>query len=201
MTVAIGADIARFGKDLTGIAIVDDRKVVGLDEWSHRDLMETTGRIVRYLEAYPGSVLAVDDTGLGGGVVDRLSELGIDLLAVNYGQEAYEKTRFRDKASEMWWRLRELFDPDGEEPLVLPRNHRLVRRLMAQLSGAKYKFDSRGRIWVIKSDEGSESPGLGDAIVLAYEAWVTYWASSNEGGGRVIYNKTMFGHLAEDGNA
>lgn len=179
MTVAVGADIARFGNDMTGVAIVADLKLVGLEEWAHRDLMESAGRILTITRAFPDCVLAVDDTGLGGGVVDRLSEEGLEVLPVNFGQRAYEVDRFRDKASEMWWRLREIHDPEAEDPIIYPSNNPLIRRLMAQLSGARYKLDSRGRIWVLKKEEGTESPGLGDAAALAYEAWVTYYASAN----------------------
>jgi hypothetical protein len=194
MTVAIGADIARFGKDLTGVAVVEDTKVIALDEWSNKDLMETSGRILKWIEDFKDSVLTVDDTGLGGGVVDRLREQGVEVLGINYGSRAYEFDRFRDKASEMWWRLRELHDPDSEEPISYSSHNPLVKRLMAQLSGAHYKFDSKGRIWVVKCLPGDESPGLGDALALAYEGWVTYWAShiSVE---RRINNEIVFGHL------
>ncbi len=179
MTVAIGSDIARFGNDMTGVVVTEDIQIVSMEEWAHRNLMETTGRIIKITESFPDCVLTVDDTGLGGGVVDRLAELGVDVLPVNYSQKAYELDRFRDKASEMWWRLREIHDPDGEEPSIYPPRHPLTRRLMAQLSGARYKFDSRGRIWVMKQEDGTESPDLGDAYALALEGWVTFHASSH----------------------
>lgn len=195
MTVTAGLDVARFGDDMTGLVVVEDTKIIALEEWSKRDLMETCGRVVNYLEDYPEVILAIDDTGLGGGVTDRLLELDLDqtILPINYGQVAYEKDRFKDKASEMWWRVREIHDPRSDDPVEYPSMNPLVKRLMAQLSAAKYKFDSRGRIWIIKAGEGDESPGLGDALALAYEAWVTFWASSVTSLRQV--GSSMFDHL------
>ena len=197
MTVAIGADIARFGYDLTGVAIVEDHRVKGLDEWANKDLMETAGRLVNIKKRYPDSIIAIDDTGLGGGVVDRLMELGIEVLAINYGSQAYEHDRFRDKASEMWWRVRELHDPHMEVNIVYPSFHNLTGRLMAQLAGARYKFDSRGRVWIVKNDNNSESPDLGDALALAYEAWVTHWMlAPSRRENRIVRNNAVFGQYA-----
>lgn len=197
MTIAIGADVARSGDDMTGIAIVEDWRVIGLKERSGRDLMDTTGFIVETIQEHPECILAVDDTGLGGGVTDRLIELGYDLLPVNFCARAYEHDRFRDKATEMWWRMRELLDPRCEEPMRLPWAHPLMSRLAGQLSQAKYKFDSRGRLHLLKKTDGEDSPDLGDALGLAYEVWVTFHMS-NATNDRVINNMHIFAHLARN---
>lgn len=200
MTVAIGADIARFGSDMTAIVTVVDTRVMGLDEWSGRDLMDTTGRIMKTIEAHDGDVvLAVDDTGLGGGVVDRLTELGVNLLPINYGARAYDSDRFANKAAEMGWRLRELHDPEGVEPIRYSPSHPLLDRLMAQISGVRYKFTSAGKIQVVKMSDGEDSPGLYDALCLAYEAWVTFW-SGHSVSERSVRNEAVFGHLLEEVN-
>ena len=156
--------------------------------------MRTTGQIMQYVEAYPGMTMAVDDTGLGGGVSDRLEEMGIEHLAVNFGGRAFEYDRFKNKVSELWWRGREAFDPKEPDPIALPVHHPLLRKLMAQLSGARYRFDSLGKIWVEKVPKDSkDSPDLGDAFMLALEAWVVYHMT-NITGGRKIYSPAMQGY-------
>jgi len=190
--LAAGLDVAREGFDLSALVVLQDAKVLALDEWDDPDLMATVGRAVRLYREYPGLVLAVDDTGLGGGVTDRLAELiragDIEgyLVPVNFGQSADEKDDFVDKKSEMWWRVHEALDPAGATKLALPRHHTLIPRLTAQLTAARYKvMDSGGRIWVGKRGElergsrrtrqpGVESPDLGDALALALEAWVQF---------------------------
>lgn len=181
--VAIGADIARYGADHCGVTIVEDMDVVGLEEWAKLSLMQTVGRLVAIIKSYPGCVIAVDDTGMGGGVVDRLLELRLDctVVAVNFGARASDDDRFYNLLSEMWWRVREMLDPDARSPLSLPGHHSLRERLQMQLTGAQYDIvDSRGRIRVYKAgrekpgpnEDPLESPDLADSLALALEAYI-----------------------------
>lgn len=203
-----GCDVAREGFDLSALVLMQDAKVLVVEEWDEHDLMATVGRLVRWYRAYPGLVLAVDDTGLGGGVTDRLAELvregeiGGHLLPVNFGQAADERADFVDKKSEMWWRVHEALDPNGPTRLALPGTHPLIPRIVSQLSAARYKvIDSNGRLWVGKRGEehrgdkatrGVESPDLGDALALALEAWAQFYGGRHRRE-RVIHRDSFLG--------
>jgi hypothetical protein len=109
--------------------------------------------------------VTVDDTGLGGGVTDRLRELGYPVLAVNFSQKPTDPMHFRAIRDEIFWNLRELFRSDE---IVIPNND----NLLAQLSAIKYKINPRnGRIEIENKDEmkkrGLSSPDEADSLAIA----------------------------------
>ena len=73
-------------------------------------------------------------------------------------------------------------------------NLALRHQLSAQLAGVTYKNDSygMGRLWVEKKGEGSDSPDLGDALALALEAWVQFYAGRARRE-RVVYQDSFLG--------
>ncbi len=178
--VGIGGDIARTGSDASAVAVIAGHSLKGLERWRNKPLTYTTGRLRQYSEDWEDSTLALDDTGLGGGVTDALVEQGLDPVPVNFGAKGDEVNtqpdgttapRFANKVAEMYWHLRERLDPDGEEPLaMLPRTHNEMPDLAAQLAAVTYEVDGRGRIKVDKRGASTESPDLADALVLALEA-------------------------------
>lgn len=191
MTIAAGVDVARFGRDQTAIVCVEDTKLFAMDEWNKTDLMTSVGKVRKYCDEWGLDILAIDDTGVGGAITDRLMELyeegeiDFEILAVNFGARADEDDRFHNKGSEIWWRIHETLDPQTDETLSLPRHHPLISKLTSQLSKAMHSMDSRERIWVDKTgtkgmqkrvgDPEPPSPDLGDALALALEAWSNFW--------------------------
>lgn len=199
-----GLDVARFGRDATAFAVTEDTHVYALDQWRDADLMETVGRAVKLAEHHGIKALAVDDTGIGGGVSDRLAEMALpfEVIAVNFGASADNKRQFHNKASEMWWRLRETLSPESPLPLSLPGSHPLVHRLASQLIQARHRPDSLGRIWVDKhgfgerwtvEDGSPESPDLADALALALEAWSLHVDGVAEDRPRVYHRASFLG--------
>lgn len=209
-TICAGLDVARFGKDHNALVVTVDSTVLAMEEWKGADLMETVGRTLHYIKEHGIQCLAIDDTGAGGGVTDRLVELmgegpsPLDddpttpqylLVPINFSRSASDSVRFHNKPSEMWWRVRETADPTAPMPLTLPGSHPLTQRLIMQLGGARRAWDSsgHGRIWVDKGGGGrfggrdvgeSPSPDLADALCLALEAWSVYWARGSSAGKR-----------------
>lgn len=190
--IAAGCDLARKGDDLNALAVVRDTDLLAIEEWSDPSLMSTVGRLLRFIEAHEIRVLAIDDTGLGGGVVDRLSELDHKcvIIPVNFSARASQPDQFHSKPSEMWWRLRETLSPEAPNPLTLRGSADILKRLQAQLTRARYQYDSMGmgRIWVDKygkigttksAEYSPESPDLADALCLALEAWSAYVGGMN----------------------
>ena len=102
---ALGVDVARFGDDATAFSWIEDGRLVRQEERRGLSLMETAGRVVEALRARPGMAVAVDDTGLGGGVTDRLCEQAIAPLAVNFGATAEDAAHYVNRAAELYSRL------------------------------------------------------------------------------------------------
>jgi len=168
----LGVDVARFGDDETVIAHRRGPRVRLISVTSKEDTMETTGRVVAATRDQGVSAIKVDDVALGGGVTDRLRELGYPVVPVNVGEGASEPTmsgdpeRYANKRAELWWAVRERFrsgaidiDPEDEE-------------LAAQLASLKYKYTSRGQIQIERKEDakkrGISSPDRADALMYAF---------------------------------
>jgi len=164
----IACDVARFGSDSTVVA--ERRGDVARIKTVYRgkDTMRTVGEISRAARALQADVgrkpkVIVDDAGLGGGVVDRLRELGeFEILAFN-GASATRSREYPRKRDEAWFTLSErLSDID------IPKDEELAADLLAP----RYFIDSNGRRVVEPKSETKKrlrrSPDRGDAIVMLF---------------------------------
>jgi len=159
--IVIGADIARFGDDRTVIVKRQGLQVIDVKILEKKDTQEVASVILSMAE---GGKINIDDTGVGGGVTDRLRRLGANVKAVNFGASASNKKKYPDIISEMWFCLAEQIKTIG-----LPYN----TELQAELSSRYYKFTADERRKVESKDEyrkrtGKRSPDLADAMILCY---------------------------------
>lgn len=159
-----GCDVARFGDDKTVLIIKNGKRVESIKQYSKEDTMQTSGRIINYMN---GGVIEfyVDDIGVGGGVVDRCKELKYNVIGVNVAERAFDSETFSNRRAELWWGVRERI---REGDISIPDDEELI----AQLSTIKYKYNSRGQI-VVESKEnlrkrGRSSPDKADALCLAF---------------------------------
>ena len=84
--------------------------------------METSGRALEFARRYGACVIAVDESGVGGGVLDRMREVGgIASLGVNVGRAARNSERFANLRAELFNGLKLRFNngdieiPDDRE--------------------------------------------------------------------------------------
>lgn len=167
----MSVDVARQGSDESVIAIRRGRDARTLDWRIYRepDTMRLVGFIIeRYREltmlGFEPDVIFVDGVGVGGGVVDRLRELGYPVQEVNFGERATRSDRFYNKASECWGLLKEWLRtgsiPDDDEQLA------------AQLTGREFNHDLKQRIALEKKrdmkERGLESPDRADALAMTF---------------------------------
>jgi hypothetical protein len=170
-TEGLGVDIARFGNDFTAYTHMRGNEIVKQWRRQGKDLMETAGEIKALHEKNENMTIVVDDTGLGGGVTDRLREQNVEVVAVNFGSSAIRLDEdVANRGSELWWELSEDVR-DGKIRIgegMLPED---VEELLAQLLQPVYTFTSNGRIKVMKLgvDGKEQSPDLGDSLALAWE--------------------------------
>jgi len=158
---ALGVDVARFGSDETvEIEIFDGGIVAEPRVIQGQNLMETAGKI----KASSAERKAVDDSGLGGGVTDRLIEQRVDVLPFIAGERAFESDRFLNRRAEAWWLVREMLRNDE---LSLPPDNKLA----ADLTNIKFKYTSKGQIKLEAKEEVKKrlgrSPDRGDALAIA----------------------------------
>lgn len=176
----LGLDVARQGDDRSAWVLSKGGKVVLIETAAKQDLMSTTGHTVGLVKQLRITSLRLDDTGLGGGVTDRIKELQFedeklnffDVVPMNFGSAPHNGERFADLPSEMWWHLRELAQGAA---MQLPEHEGLV----AQLTGRRWKELSSSKIKIESKQDMKKrkvaSPDIGDALALALypEDWLS----------------------------
>ncbi len=197
----IGVDVARFGDDETVIAPKIGMRVFDLKPYSKQDTMVTVGHVIDtyrwYREKFPQIEKArvkIDDSGVGGGVTDRLrevvieQELDIEVIPVNNG-ESSDDEHYENRGTETWGIVRELLEENFSghmqgkpSSIQLPDDERLI----SQLSTRKYRMTSRGKIALERKEDmkkrGLSSPDRADAVILAFYEGHTepFWVASSE---------------------
>lgn len=174
--VVIACDVARYGSDETVIAVRRGDRIRLARSYNGRNLMETAGNIIEVARAEwdertPVRVV-VDDTGLGGGVTDRLREQGYTVEAFSGGARANEPDLYPNRRSEAWFAFADQIDHvdlDTDEQLA------------ADLVAPRYTLDSAGRRVVEKKDQTKRrlgrSPDRADAVLMAFAPEVRMGAS------------------------
>lgn len=119
-----------------------------------------------------GAPVAIDVLGVGSSPYDILTEsIGRDVHGINVGERSGARDRsnsfgFSNLRSELWWRLREMLDPETGDNVALPPDPKLLRDLTAPY----YEYRT-GKIYVSSREEiikaTGSSPDYGSALMLA----------------------------------
>lgn len=187
-TVAhIGVDVARFGDDKTVLVPRIANKALSIQKHHKQDTMATVGHTLlmakELMKKYPNLKkirIKVDDTGVGGGVTDRLKEvvkedkLPFEIIPVNNGESATDEY-YHNMGTQVWGNLRELLEENmkaylaGETALLQLPN---VPEMIRELSNRKYRMSSRSKLEIESKksmkERGVGSPDIADALTLAY---------------------------------
>ena len=83
--IQVGCDVARFGDDFTVLYKRKGLKVIDRKRFSKQDTMATAYECWDMAGRDPSVSIVVDDTGVGGGVSDRLKELAKVLQSTSEG--------------------------------------------------------------------------------------------------------------------
>lgn len=173
-----GVDVARAGGDSTILAHRIGPAIASLEAHDREDTMQTTARVQAARgEGDDAPVPVVDSIGVGGGVVDRLRELRVPVLA--YTGSAGTKARTRDREwgftnvrSAAYWRMRELLDPAFGSEIMLPDDDLLLSDLTTPTwdvtTGVppKIKVEPKDDV----TARLGRSPDRGDAVVMSFWA-------------------------------
>lgn len=160
----LGVDVARYGMDRTVIYLRRGPVIRLHGEYAKQATTETAGRVIAASKETGAGEIRVDGVGVGGGVVDQLTEQGYGALDMQAGAAAQDRERFINARSEWAWAMRERLE-EGDVDLD-PADEDLA----AQLGALKYRYNSRGQIVIESKDEmrkrGLPSPDHADAAIL-----------------------------------
>lgn len=161
----VGVDVARSTQgDRTVITLRQGRVCFKQKVLRVRDLMVVCGNVAHVCHEHEVTAIFVDSIGMGGGVADRLRELGFPAVDVNVGLNPLEPLQYERLRDEIWWKTAEWVKGGG----CIPDDPDLIRELCAPT----YKRKSDGRLQVEAKDETKKrlgySPDLADSLGLTF---------------------------------
>jgi hypothetical protein len=165
--LVIGVDPARMGDDSTAIIRRRGRKSYNLEKFYNIDTMELVGKIRRIIDKEHPHRVCIDSIGIGAGVVDRLIELGYDIVqGVNVANRASDHENFHNLRAELWSEMRDWLTQ--EMPVEIPDSD----EIQTDLTILGYKYDSSNRLQIESKDiakkRGCLSPDSADALMLTF---------------------------------
>lgn len=197
----MGVDVARFGDNLSVIAIRKGRDAKGIawERFQGIDTMELAARVTATYLRLRADAVFVDGTGVGGGVVDRLRQLHVPVFDINFGSKADryliegDAALYANKRSEMWGAMREWLRNGA-----IPDDTELVDELVAP----EYTLNRAGEIQLEPKDDmrkrGVASPDRGDALALTFALPVVgHTLAGREGAGDGPRVEAEYDPLAE----
>lgn len=170
--IILGVDVARFGDDKSVIypRRGRDARTIPFERFEGLDTMQVAARVAERITTIDAAMTFVDEGGVGGGVVDRLHQLGFQqkVMGVNFGWTSDRRVdgspACRNKRTEMWATMRQHL----AEGCALPNDDQLAFELLAP----SYTYDPNNAILLEKKDDmkkrGVRSPDIADALALTY---------------------------------
>lgn len=180
----LGVDVARYGDALSVLFARQGSMSWKPRIWRSLDLMTLADQIAQeYVNRHPDAVF-VDQAGVGGGLLDRIRQLGIPAIGIDFGGSAMDQ-RFADRRSEMWWNMAEWVKRRGTIPDDL--------QLRSELCSPNYEFVVQGKTTKFKLESkldmkrrGVASPDMADALALTFAAPVVAQRRSAKFGAPVM---------------
>jgi hypothetical protein len=161
--VVMGIDPARGGADNTVIAVRQGRDLIAIRRYSGEDTMMIVGRVIDAIEEFKPTLVAIDEGGLGYGILDRLNEQRYKVRGVNFGWKAKNSIMWGNKRAEIWGAMREWL-----KSASIPDD----RQLKSDLTGPMKKPNSSGTIFLEGKKEmrarGLASPDAADALAVTF---------------------------------
>tara|TARA_R110000850_G_scaffold23358_1_gene69077 strand:- start:13905 stop:15287 length:1383 start_codon:yes stop_codon:yes gene_type:complete len=166
----LGVDVARFGDDKTVIypRRGSDARSMPVEVYAKLDTMAVVGKVTEAIAKYKPDAVFIDLGNMGAGVVDRLNQLGYNVIGVNFGGSAdmhIDGGRLcKNKRTQMWSTMGDAI----KASLAIISDPRLEFELLSP----NYTYDSNNAIVLESKDamklRGVNSPDIADALALTY---------------------------------
>lgn len=166
----LGFDVARMGGDSNALAVVYPDSLRILDTWQGVDHTANEARVRRQLGEGWDATLAIDATGEGSGLGDRIGTWYPNTHRFNAGGEAADRTEFKDCWSEGLYHLGQFLQTGSftdrrlrEELLAAARTIEYEEKYYASRESTVLKATSKSAI----TDQLGRSPDVLDAAMQA----------------------------------
>lgn len=161
----MGVDVARFGNDESVIRFRKGRDARSRKVYRFKGVntMDLSTHVAQIIEKEQPDKVFVDGGGVGGGVVDRLKQLGYRVIEVQSGGSATSPDKHMNKRVEMWDEMRDWLRTaciDNDEGLI------------QDLTNPEYEIALKGQIKLESKDSmkkrGLPSSDDADALALTF---------------------------------
>lgn len=187
--VVLGVDVGRFGDDPSVIYPRCGRDAITRPpEILHKtDTMNLVARVVAAAHRYGARMVFVDAGGVGGGVVDRLRQLRVPVIAVDFGSAADGNTilddrgtKYKNKRAEIWGAMRAWL-VEGSIPEIVRGNE---NSLLEELTAPSFTLTGSEEIQLESKKDmrrrGVPSPNVADALACTFAIPVFYQPRNEE---------------------
>lgn len=163
----LGVDCARYGDDEISLFPRQGRVAFAPTVFREMGTMRLASEVALYIAKWGARVTFVDVGGVGGGVFDRLEQLGVpNVIGVEFGAKALEDKKYFNRRSEMWALMAEWVKDKGALP-----DDQVLRK---ELVGPNFDFDEHGRLRLETKKQmkkrGLTSPNRADGLALTFAA-------------------------------
>lgn len=164
-----GVDVARGGGDNCVVQFrrgkdAKSEKVYKIPAEKSRDSMQLISILTTIFKDHQPDVINVDETGLGGPIVDRLRQIGWAVNGVNFGSAANDKKHYVNRVAEMWAKMREWIMHGG--------SIHSSPELEVELTNREYGHNTKDQLVMETKDQlkkrGLSSPDWADALALTF---------------------------------
>lgn len=160
----LGVDVARYGVDANVAIVRQGLAAFNPESWAGLDTMATASQVARIIDTEKPHATFIDVGGVGGGVVDRLTQLGFSVVGIYFGSSPVREQN-ENKRAEMWRDMAAWIRAGARLPKV--------ERLAQDLTAPTYSYaNARGRFQLESKDDmrdrGLPSPDYGDALCLTF---------------------------------
>ncbi|HLP68083.1 MAG TPA: terminase [Rhizobium sp.] len=170
--IILGVDVARYGTNLSVAWPRRGRDAASIlpRAWSGLSLVALGTRVASFAHEIGASALFVDGVGVGGGLVDILTDLGLPVYEIlaNARPDGTTSIKAANKRAEMWIEFREAL-PGLSLPKTIPGYE---RDIVEEVSAPEYTINGSGAIQLEAKEmmrrRGVESPDAADALCLTY---------------------------------
>lgn len=171
----IALDVARYGSNKCVMGLRYGDAVESIQVWGQTSTMATVNRAYDLWRETGASKVVVDVIGLGGGVVDRLLELGVPCEGFNSQHRAWTYGEFSSRRSELWWLVRLRLENDRlHYPMTEDDNGNVAPggQLIKDLVAPEYGITGTGRLKVETKEDllarQVPSPDYADMLVMLF---------------------------------
>jgi phage terminase large subunit len=173
--VVWGLDCARFGSNRSALAKRQAHQLLEpIRWWAKLDTMDVAARVNVEWETCPPGLrpvcICVDEIGIGGGVVDRLKQLGLPVRGINVAETPALKNveRYDNLRTELGFAVRKWFE---ERTCKIPEYYRKPKDgddFVGEMCRIKYDFQPRSGKLKLTPKTQINSPDLFDAFALTF---------------------------------